>query len=365
MPGESIVESAVQWAIGIAEDDSHGYSQASDVRWGNPDYDCSSLVISAYDQAFKLAGQTSTPKTNGASYTGDMKAAFLASGFTDVTSTVNQTTGDGLVRGDVLLNIAHHTAMYIGEYKGVSNLIVQASSSETGGKYGSPGDQTGGEIKIKAYSRYSNGGWDVVLRLSDGDFTHITNPSLILHPEVMTPYIGVVGETDTNVDYRILKSSKVSGMMFCGGAYFDITHSRRSNYFNPYLGKLVKDCEAANLPYALFWCVRSRNHIEADAEAKALYYVVSKYPPKLGIWLKVSTGNTVAINDDILSLYLRKIESWGLGSKCGLYVTPTQLASLSWSKFEDKFYLWMIDYDIDLSTIDNQILQPEMFEVPD
>ena len=37
-------EKAVTWAIRIANDPAHGYDQ--DNRWG-PDYDCSSLVISA------------------------------------------------------------------------------------------------------------------------------------------------------------------------------------------------------------------------------------------------------------------------------------------------------------------------------
>jgi hypothetical protein len=44
----TIPESALSWAIAIAKDQSHGYSQQQ--RWG-PDYDCSSLVISAYKQA--------------------------------------------------------------------------------------------------------------------------------------------------------------------------------------------------------------------------------------------------------------------------------------------------------------------------
>ena len=38
-------EKAVTWAIRIANDPAHGYDQ--DNRWG-PDYDCSSLVISAW-----------------------------------------------------------------------------------------------------------------------------------------------------------------------------------------------------------------------------------------------------------------------------------------------------------------------------
>ena len=37
----SVIETAVNWAIGIANDNSHGYDQGS--RDG-PNYDCSSLL---------------------------------------------------------------------------------------------------------------------------------------------------------------------------------------------------------------------------------------------------------------------------------------------------------------------------------
>ena len=43
-----VIESAAAYAQNIAADDSHGYDQAG--RWG-PDYDCSSLVISAFRKA--------------------------------------------------------------------------------------------------------------------------------------------------------------------------------------------------------------------------------------------------------------------------------------------------------------------------
>ena len=43
------LEQALQWAISIANDNRHGYSQSN--RWGNPDYDCSSFVISALKAA--------------------------------------------------------------------------------------------------------------------------------------------------------------------------------------------------------------------------------------------------------------------------------------------------------------------------
>ena len=39
-----VIDSAVNWAVSIANNAAHGYSMNN--RWG-PDYDCSSFVISA------------------------------------------------------------------------------------------------------------------------------------------------------------------------------------------------------------------------------------------------------------------------------------------------------------------------------
>ena len=131
-------EKAVTWAIEIANDPAHGYDQ--DNRWG-PDYDCSSLVISAWQQAGVPV------KTKGAYNTKSMKSVFLSCGFKDVTSSVNLDNGSGMKRGDVLLNIARHTVMHIGNGK-----VVSASINENGGAHGgTPGDQNGNEIKIQNY----------------------------------------------------------------------------------------------------------------------------------------------------------------------------------------------------------------------
>lgn len=143
-----VIDKAVDFIVQIANDSAHGYDQTS--RWG-PDYDCSSLVITAYQSAG--AGV----KDAGATYTGNMYSAFLRCGFKDVTSSVVLPTGNGLKKGDVLLNKTYHTAMMID-----GSRLAQASINEKGGIIGGQtGDQTGGEINVRSYYNFP---WDCVLR---------------------------------------------------------------------------------------------------------------------------------------------------------------------------------------------------------
>ena len=143
-----VIESAAAYAQNIAADDSHGYDQSQ--RWG-PDYDCSSLVISAFRKAGVPLSCT---------YTGNMRGDMLRCGFEDVTGSVDLNTGAGLERGDVLLNHVHHTSLYIG-----GGQLVQASINEHGTTTGGQtGDQTGREICTRGYYNYP---WDCVLRYTE------------------------------------------------------------------------------------------------------------------------------------------------------------------------------------------------------
>ena len=132
----------------------------------------------------------------------------------------------------------------------------------------------------------------------------------------------------------------------------------------PNLGKLVKDCNSAGLPWALYVNVRAQTLIEADAECRALYYVISRYSPTLGLWLSLQGNTNQETTDRVLTVYYKYIDQWGLKARCGLYITPQQLSKISWGKFQDRFYLWLID-PMDVSKVDDELLQPEMFEVED
>ena len=156
---QTAAHAAAVWAKGIADNtvtyngfSDHGYDQA--YRWGERgDFDCSSLVITAYD----VVKPSLALKANGANYTGNMRSVMISRGFQDVTSQINLSTGSGLLEGDVLINTVHHAAIYVGDGQ-----LVQASINEfrstTGGK---SGDQSGSEINIHQYYNYP---WNTVLR---------------------------------------------------------------------------------------------------------------------------------------------------------------------------------------------------------
>ena len=172
-------DTAAAWCESIALNDAHGYDQAN--RWG-PDYDCSSLVISAYERAGVPV------KSSGATYTGNMFPVFIGLGFVNVYSEVNVVTGAGLQRGDVLLNVANHTAIYIGSGK-----LVQASINERGGVTGGqPGDQTGGEINIHGYYNFP---WDYVLRYNQDEQPPAVPPSPESAPSPSGLYTVKKGDT--------------------------------------------------------------------------------------------------------------------------------------------------------------------------
>lgn len=145
-PGGSGVESAVTWAITIANDDSHGYDQPT--RDGGVDFDCSSLTSWSFRQnGFDI------PWPSPATYT--MLSPFQNAGFTWYPGLGNDSSQ--LYRGDILLNIERHVAIYIG-----GGQLVEACINEFGGiSGGQPGDQTGQEIRVGGFYSFP---WNGVLR---------------------------------------------------------------------------------------------------------------------------------------------------------------------------------------------------------
>lgn len=380
-----IIDSAVSWAISIANDDSHQYSQTN--RNG-PNYDCSSFVSHAY----KNAGVESLAISN----TRTMYDNFTAAGFTAIpySSTVTLRRGDVLFKDN---NGIGHAIMWLGVIDGSSNKpkIVEAQGSAAGIlvrevdrsgwtyqwvlRYEADSPSTGPYGYMGETPSAYNSGRSSGTTYSNTDPTntvvwHATDSFGGGYYDTsgygFAPYIATLSPDALNVDFNALINARVSGAMCCAGwLYNDYYrgHIPRKEYVNPHLNQQISLCESAGLSYALYAIVRAKTRIEADAECKKLYYVISKYPPKLGLWLYLDMHNSPpSLNEEILDCYYKYITDWGLASKCGLYLDKSRLHQIDWNKYQYKFYLWLDDHITDqhtLDTINDNVLKSEFFEV--
>ena len=205
---------------------------------------------------------------------------------------------------------------------------------------------------------------DVVFDARTTVISNVETTAVSINTASMRPFVATVTPYQyVDIDYNQIKNARISAMMFFGGELYDASH-REVVYRNPHLSKLVSACNNAGLPYALYVNIRARNAIEADKECKVLYYVISEFSPKLGLWLSLQNNNATPLNNDILEIYYRYIDRWGLKARCGLYLTKDQLSKITWNRFKDRFYLWLID-PMKVEDVDDELLQPEIFEVPD
>ena len=154
----------------------HGYSQYSRLGDGTTetvdlgdgvtvtiaggDRDCSSMVVTAL--------QAVGVDTCGASYTGNLTNICNTGLFRAHRRSGGACTdGYSARRGDIYLNVTHHTAVCrYGAHEEGGDTLMQFSGSERGTIDGQEGDQTGRESNIKAYYDYP---WDYTLSwTSDG-----------------------------------------------------------------------------------------------------------------------------------------------------------------------------------------------------
>lgn len=186
------IEAAVAFMERIAADNSHGYDQA---HRNGPDYDCSSLVSKALNQAgfdVKIGSTTS-----------NLYEQLKADGFKKCSKPWK--------RGDIHLSVGHHVVMSTD-----ANNIVHASINEKGTvSGGKSGDQTGREICKRSYYEHPSG-WTYHLRYEPSDksnkkedgkyYPKYTGTSLSL-----VDGLKAVGVKDTSVSKR-LKIAKANGI---------------------------------------------------------------------------------------------------------------------------------------------------------
>lgn len=168
------IEAATRWMEERANNNYYGYSWGG---WGPQDYDCSHAVISAWEAAGVPV------KTKGATYTENMRNIFMSCGFANVTQLCNLANGQGMRRGDVLLNDTSHTAMIT-----QPGQLVHARSSEGNNM---PGDQSGNEFRVQSYFNYP---WNCVLRyiITSDEMDESSSEKSPQPPVQEVPYVHLV-----------------------------------------------------------------------------------------------------------------------------------------------------------------------------
>lgn len=186
------------------------------------------------------------------------------------------------------------------------------------------------------------------------------DPQSLIQVNEIHPYIVRPDSSVAKLDMTKLKNNDVVAGMAYAGCYFDTLHNVRSKYESTNLKSQIKYFDSVEMPYAL-WChMRGRNNTEIKDELSELYYVISKYPPKLGIWVKIETGKTKSLNDIFLKKYKEEFIKWGLKDKFGIFATKSDMTKFTWKTFQDSFYLWMVDHT-STSEYANTLLTPEFF----
>lgn len=197
---QNVINDAVSFAVGIANDNSHGYSQAVRSLYNitNPkSFDCSSLCCTAYYYAFLKNGLTTQAnylKAN-CSYTGNM-LKMLNVGFEIVAR--NQTAHAQMKKGDLELNVTHHVAMAIDK----DNIVHARSSEGTANTI----DDSGNEIRTQGWYLYSHN-WDYRLRFT-GKGLNLNN----VKPSTTTynKWVGAATKDGTDVFANPTGTSKLS-----------------------------------------------------------------------------------------------------------------------------------------------------------
>jgi len=150
----SAIQDFVNLAVNACTKWNLGYDQSNrlDFRDGG-ETDCSALVIICAEKTGLLPGND-IKAGKGATFTGNMAAAFAARGWQVHRPAL---PASQLRPGDVLLNDADHTAIYIG-----NGQLAQASIDEHGNAAGgASGNQSGRETNVMAYYNFP---WTATLR---------------------------------------------------------------------------------------------------------------------------------------------------------------------------------------------------------
>ena len=211
--------------------------------------------------------------------------------------------------------------------------------------------------KLSAYRGTNQSGFGTRYAMSDADALRLQSVISIksIHPYVIQP-----APNELNINYDALRDQGVIATMLDAGERFNAKHER-VKYRTETIYKQSEEALKAKIPHSYIYTTRAKDVKEVREEAYWFYFVVSKYPPKLGIFLKCQFDVEDKTAEDLVERWYEFFVDWGFKSKCGLYCTKEQAKKIGWPKQCKYLPMWLGGEMTDTVCPDSELLTPSFF----
>ena len=188
------------------------------------------------------------------------------------------------------------------------------------------------------------------------------NLNLNLDPTTFHPYVAKF-DRNASVNYKALSDLRVTGAIIEAGYRYNTNGSRTEKFDNPNIKTQISALDSFSIPYGMYTICRATSVATAKIEIDYFQYQLYRHPPKLGAWLQLEnlSGN-LSQNDLLLTQYNTQLANLGFRSRMGIICTRKDLTKISWNKWQDEFYLYLVEHLTDLSVLDN-LLDPALFDI--
>lgn len=176
------------------------------------------------------------------------------------------------------------------------------------------------------------------------------------------PYVAFVNEDAKDINYAVLKEIGVVGVFIDAGARYNERHKQITYRISTVYNQTIA-VQQVELPHGYVYTTRAKNAAEVKEEAYWFNFVVSKYPPKLGVWLRCEFDVKKEKAQELVEEWYKWFVKWGLKSKCGIKATLAQIKKIGWPKQSLYMPLWLEGELTDSVCPDEELLTPSFFNI--
>lgn len=289
----------------------------------------------------------------------------------DYSSYINKKGAEWIARGSTVFFVSINPVRKTG-YKNITNEKIQTYNSQIRSALNA------GIGYIDTYSaifdsfnapdglHYDNATYKqiydvIVAQAGSGGASTSFGISLNIDYKNFNPYIITLDRT-TPQSFKLdkLRENRIVASVVEAGYYYSTRGAIMGKFENPLLSKQMAALDDADIPFGLFTIVRATSVRDARQEMYEFSFVIRRYPPKLGVWLQLDLRRAKSVNDGILQYYVDELTRLGFKSKMGIICDRKMLEKLDWDKFQNDFYLWLIDHVSSVDELD-QLMNPEFF----